>query len=305
MLNFLNVGSEVVALPARLNMDDLFRFAAEVVDESANCRWTHITFDFEALQFIEPVGIVVLCNLIEYLRRMGAKVTFRHHKEDRGCMRYLDDCQFFHRYLKKNMFEGAKERPGTVPLQLIAHDEAYSYLAHRLTPWVAEIVNLPVQQLDSMRACLEEIFHNVNDHSGVKIGCAFAQHYDKDGEIQIAVSDFGEGIPQRVRTKLPNLDDPGALKQAAVEGFTTKSNVQNRGAGLPNLIRFVTRAGGNVLIASGGGQLVASPSPRSRGHTIRARRSTHMYPGTLVRVILRPQPLRNLASDTDEEDFTW
>jgi anti-sigma regulatory factor (Ser/Thr protein kinase) len=205
--------------------------------------------------------------------------------------------------LKRNLFEGSKERVGTVPLQLIAHDQAFSYLSFRLVPWVADILKLPKQSLESLRACLEEIFHNVNDHSGVPIGCAFAQHYERTSEIQIAVSDFGVGIPSRVRTVLPTLNDQQALRQASMEGFTTKSNVQNRGAGLTNLIRFVTRVGGNVLIASERAELVASPRPD--GHKITARRSQDVYPGTLVRVILKTQALRSVAEDTVEEDFTW
>lgn len=293
----------IVQLPARLNMDDLFVFVGKVVDEHVDARSSAIVFDFSSLAFIEPVGIVVLCNLIEYLRQAGVKVTFRNHKVDRGCLRYLDDCRFFERYLKRQLFEGSKERSGTVPLQLIAHDKAFEYLSFRLIPWVGQIVGLSKDSLDSMRACLEEIFHNVKDHSGVGIGCAFAQHYEAKSEIQIAVSDFGRGIPDLVRTVLPRLNDRDALKQAAVEGFTTKSNVQNRGAGLPNLIKFVTRLDGNVLIASGRGELVASP--RLGGYKLTARHSADVYPGTLVRVILRTQSLKTIATDTEEEDFTW
>jgi len=293
----------VVQLPARLNMDDLFKFVDKVVDEHVDVRSSAIVFDFSELAWIEPVGIVVLCNLIEYLRLAGVKVTFRNHKVDRGCLRYLDDCKFFERYLKRQIFEGSKERAGTVPLQLIAHDEAFQYLSFRLIPWVGDIVGLSKASLDSMRACLEEIFHNVKDHSGVGIGCAFAQYYENRAEIQIAISDFGRGIPELVRTVLPNINDRDALRQAAAEGFTTKSNVQNRGAGLPNLIRFVTRINGNVLIASGKGELVASPRPG--GYKLTARHSSEAYPGTLVRVILRVESLKAMAIDTEEEDFTW
>jgi anti-sigma regulatory factor (Ser/Thr protein kinase) len=294
---------EVVMLPARLNMDDLFKFVGYVVDEQANVRSSAIVFDFSDLSFIEPVGIVVLCNLIEYLKKANVKVTFRNHKQDRGCLRYLDDCQFFHRYLQHHIFPDATERTGTVPLQLIAHDEAFSYLSFRLIPWVGSVVGVTKEALDSMRACMEEIFHNVKDHSGVGIGCAFAQHYPDRSEIQIAISDFGFGIPSRVRSLLPNLNDQEALRRAAAEGFTTKSNVQNRGAGLPNLIRFVTRVGGNVLIVSGRGELVASPRPGS--YKLTARKSSDVYPGTLVRVILKTHALKAIAADTAEEDFTW
>ena len=155
-----------------------------------------------------------------------------------------------------------------------------------------------------MKSCIEEIFANISDHSAVNIGCAFAQCFPNKNEIHVAISDFGLGIPEVVRRKVADLDDAQAIARACVEGFTTSDNVRNRGAGLPNLLRYVTlRNQGTVLIASGKGEL---SGVRQDGETkVTARRSLGMYPGTLVATILRTDHLEAVTADVEPEEFEW
>lgn len=155
-----------------------------------------------------------------------------------------------------------------------------------MMPWIGRSVGMTTESLASIRVSLEEVLHNVRDHSGVDIGCTFAQHFPKKNRIQIAISDFGKGIPTVIRNKIPETSDSAALRLACQEGFTTQSNVQNRGAGLPTLIKYVTQNnGGNILIT--------------------ARNTENYYPGTLVRVILRTDTLEQTAIDSESEEFIW
>lgn len=174
-------------------------------------------------------------------------------------------------------------------------------------PWVGDAVGMSVESLAGVRVSLEEVMHNVRDHSGVEIGCTFAQHFPNKNRIQIAISDFGAGIPNVVRRKMPMTSDSAALRLACQEGFTTKSNVQNRGAGLPTLIKYVTQNnGGNVIIAAGSGHLSAVPANNSPNKLkITNRTAAGFYPGTLVRVMLRTDTLELAASDAEVEPFTW
>jgi hypothetical protein len=293
-----------VPMPARMDVQNMYAFVDRVIDEQQDAKCSKVVLDFASLIFIEPVGVVVLSNLIEYFKRAGVKVFFKNHTRDTDCIRYLDDSEFFSRYLKHPLFEGASPRRTTVPLMLIERDRTTEYLYLKLMPWISDAVNIERSSLESLRASIEEIFHNVNDHSGVGIGCAFAQHFPNKSQIQIAISDFGAGIPKKVRTVLPGMSDPAAIRKACEEGFTTKSNVQNRGAGLPTLIKFVTtKTGGNVVIASGRGEVVCS---MNAGRTkLTARQSPGYYPGTLVRVILRTDSLRRAVADVEPEEFEW
>lgn len=302
--NILSKKEITVELPSKFNAWTMYDFIAQLLSEQRYAKCSKVYLDFTKVTFIEPVGVVVLSNLIEYLKKIGVSVWFKGHSIRTKCTEFLDDSGFFEQYLKKRIFTGSSLRSTTIPLQLIAKKEFTGYLYMRLTPWIGSEVGLSEKSLSALRTSLEEIFHNVSDHSGVGIGCTFAQHYPTKREIQIAVSDFGAGIPNVVRTKLPTISDPDALKKACEEGFSTQSNVQNRGAGLPNLMRYVTqRNDGNVLIASGQANLSAAKG--TNGTKLTTRAQSGYYPGTLVRVILRTDTLEKTTSDIELEPFEW
>ena len=52
----------------------MFTFVESVIDEQRDARSSRLIFDFDDLEFIEPVGVVILLNLIEYLKRCGANL---------------------------------------------------------------------------------------------------------------------------------------------------------------------------------------------------------------------------------------
>lgn len=71
----------------------------------------------QPLAFIKPVGITILSNLTELLRKQGVKVSFRDHNGSSAAIRYLDDSLFFEQYLKKKIFEVSEVRATTLPLR--------------------------------------------------------------------------------------------------------------------------------------------------------------------------------------------
>lgn len=296
-----------VVLPQTCNVWTTTQFISEVITDQRDAKFSKVIFDFSRVNFVEPVGLVGLSNLIEYLNKIGCSVAFSNHSSLNQGTKFLDDSEFFERYLKKKIFANSSVRSTTMPLRLIASDKAQEYLIFKLMPWVASSVNMKIESLDSIRVSIEEILHNVNDHSGVRVGCTFAQHFPNKKTIEIAISDFGNGIPSMVRKVIPNTSDSDALKLASQEGFTTKSNVKNRGAGLPTLIKFVVaNNGGSVRINSGNASLSAAPSSQNKEKiNIVARSEDSFYPGTLVRVTLRTGTFEKLAAEAEVEDFKW
>jgi anti-sigma regulatory factor (Ser/Thr protein kinase) len=297
-----------VLLPRAFNMTTMQGFLEQVIDDQRDARCSHVIFDFARLEFVEPVGVVVLSNVIEYFRKLTCKVSFINHTTENKGTKFLDDALFFERYLNKKLFLSSVVRSTTVPLKLIHSEKAQEYLLRTVMPWVAQSVGMNADSLQGVRVSLEEVLHNVRDHSGVDVGCTFAQHFPKNNRIQIAISDFGIGIPDVVRSIRPEVSDPAALRLACEEGFTTQSNVRNRGAGLSTLIKYVTKNnGGNVLIAAARGELSAAPTPGSlHPYKITTRHvGDGFYPGTLVRVILRTDTLERAAQDAIVEPFTW
>lgn len=296
--------SAEVKLPATFNFSTMGPFISQAVEAQRDSNAKTIYFDFSDLRFVEPEGVVVLANTIEHLRRTGVKVIFRAHTQNSDANRYLDDSGFFLQYLGKRVLPSSSCRDTTMPLKLFQSDAYVPYLYRGLMPWIGQEVKLSTDTLETIKTCLEEVFHNIDYHSGIKTGCTLSQYFPKKNRICIAISDFGVGIPSRVRTKLPELTDPDALRKACEEGFTTKSNVLNRGAGLPHLIRYVTqRNSGTVLIHSGRGYLSATRGPVSTNIT--SRKMSWAYPGTIVHVVLRTDTLERLESDIEPEDFQW
>lgn len=298
---------KTVLLPARFNEETMLPFLSQIVDEQKNTQCSELVFDFSRLEFVDPVGVVILSNVIEYFRQIKCRVSFANHNSNSDGLKFLDDAGFFLRYLKKSLSSSSKVRSTTLPLNLIHESEVQQYLLMTLMPWIGATVGMRAESLSSIRVSLEEVLHNVRDHSGVKVGCTFAQHFPNRNRLQVAISDFGHGIPEVVRRVEKNLQDPAAIRRACQEGFTTKSNVVNRGAGLPTLINYVTRAnGGNVLIASGKGKLSAVPLPHGPlPYKIATSTLRGFYPGTLVRVILRTDTLELAAEDAEIETFSW
>lgn len=295
----------VVHLPVTFNVATMYPFIDNAIDEQCDAKCSKIYFDFSRLNFIEPVGIVVLSNLIQYFLKIGVKVLFRGHTIKSKANIYLDDAGFFQNYLNKSIFELPNLRTTTIPLELVANKDATKFLYFKLMPWIGSQVGLSENSLSAVRTSIEEIFHNIRDHSGVGIGCVCAQHYPRANQIELAISDFGRGIPELVRTQIPNISDTDALRKASEEGFTTKSNVKNRGAGLTNIMRYITqRNNGTVLISSGKAQISAVQSNVIEPK-LTARSVDGFYPGTLVRAILRTDTLEQVIEDTEREIFEW
>jgi anti-sigma regulatory factor (Ser/Thr protein kinase) len=295
-----------ITLPVNFNLSTMRRFIGEAMNLQAEKNFKSMAFDFSKLDFIEPVGVTALSNTIERFSKMGVKVYFNNHTIRNKGNKYLDDAGFFKRYLKNQVFHDSKPRTSTVPLVMFQANAYVPYLYNTLMPWISNEVQMLPDTLATIRTCLEEVFHNIQFHSGVDTGCAFAQFFPKEKKIKIAISDFGVGIPNQVRTKLPNLNDRESLKKAIEEGFTTKSNVNNRGAGLSNLIRYVTlRNSGTVLIHSGKGNLSATPAATGGAPSVTAREDDWEYPGTLVHVVLRTDTLDRLEDDVEMEVFEW
>ncbi|MDN7654690.1 ATP-binding protein [Burkholderia multivorans] len=262
-----------------------------------------INFDYSTLKFIDSAGVTVLSNLISFLEKLGVKAYPRGHKALTDPVKYLDDSGFFKHFYGYTISPTAAVRETTLPLQLVAYARSYEYMEYKLVPWLARALQTETQCLGTVQVCFQEIFNNINDHSGVGIGCSFAQHFPRDDNIQFTVSDFGIGIPTRVKMLHPTLNDQQAIAKASEEGFTTQTTARNRGAGLDVLIKnVVDRNGGAVMIHSGRGML--SCARAEDGTTKRtARPAPGFYPGTLIQMSLHTRTF--ISDEVEFKEFEW
>lgn len=304
MWNILTGEKLVVKLPRKFNGETMYPFIRIAVNEQGDASCKEITFDFSELDFIEPIAVVVLSNLIEYFLKIGVKTQFTGHNNLSKGVVYLDDSGFFLHYLKKPLRPHAVLRDTTLPLRLVANAQAILYLYEDMMPWLAQRLLTTAIALGTIRVCLQEIFHNISDHSGVNVGCTYAQHFPQKKEIHVAISDFGLGIPANVYKVRPDLSPSEALYLAVQEGFTTKSNVRNRGAGLAILMRYVTVKNKGAVFITSGNAYVSAVAMRG-GTKITSRARPVLYPGTLIHVILKTDTLQTLYKDVEPEEFSW
>src|SRR5262249_20316196 len=138
----------------------------------------------------------------------------------------------------------ASPRSTTRPLMKIAHKDSHHWLDVQLVPWLAGRLNVTQSSLYPLKACVSEIFNNIQDHTRYEIGSIFVQHFPRENRVNSAISDFGIGIPGNVRTRLSGLSDAQAIMKAVEEGFTTKSTPGNKGIGLDYLLKTVVLANG-------------------------------------------------------------
>jgi hypothetical protein len=294
-----------VAIPSDLNMQSLELVMRGVVRSHQVTQQRQIIFDFSQLRFAEPTGVVGLANFIGYLQSTKFVVSFINENKDTIANRYLDEAGFFQAFMGRQVFGKSTIRSTTVPFRHFSNTDYISYLYNQLEPWIGAEIHVSGETLATIRACLEEVFHNIEYHSGTAIGFTVSQHFPKLNLLKIAISDFGWGIPKRVATKVPGLTDWEAIQQACVEGFSTyTAGVKNRGAGLAQLINYVVRRnGGFVEIRSLRGYYKVS----LEGIDTRASAADQAwhYPGTLVHVCLRTDTLESASDDVAPEVFTW
>lgn len=269
--------------------------------ESGQPRDNSITFDFLDLKFIDPNGLTVFCNLLEWLGKRGVRVQFANCNTAKEAVQYMDDCGFFRTYEGKALRIFAATRSTTMPLRKISCVDSHAWLEGMAFPWLAEKLATTERSLDEFRTCIREIFNNIQDHSTEDIGCIHIQFFPTDQRARISVSDFGKGIPNEIRTRYNPTNDGEAISLATTEGVSSKPGGKNRGAGLPYLLdNVVGRNGGWLGIYSDKGQLT---SVNEGGNIVKTPRLTAVsYPGTLVSIDLRADAIERVEG---REDLTW
>ena len=242
----------VIKLPAQFDGQTLSKVALDVVAHSREEFPRKLIFDLGQLDFIRPAGVVFLSNLINWLKENGTEADFANCDINREAIKYLDDLLFFEQHAGSRLSKNAAPRDTTRPLFTIAQKDSHAWLQANFVPWLATRLNITEASLYALKVCVSELFNNIQDHTRFDIGSIFIQHFPRERTIIISVSDFGLGIPAKVREKISGISDGEAILQAVQDGFTTKSKPANKGAGLDYLLNVVTlQNGGKVTIYSG------------------------------------------------------
>lgn len=293
----------IITLPHTMSRDTMYTLV-KTLFEAIKSKPRRVVLDFKKLERLQVGGVTVLSNMIELYRKAGIKTKFIN-SANCGARLFLQGSGFSAIYLGAPPVR-LVDSMEFLPLKLVEYSRSHSYVHNDLIPWLAVILKSEPRTLSSLRVCFEEIFNNIKDHSTVEIGCSCAHFNEQEGMITICISDFGVGIPHKVRSKIEISSDQGAIAMACQEGFTTQSTPGNMGAGLHVLIRnVVTRNSGSVIICSGKG-IYTCFREQQGGKEKRSGKPTrhaNTYPGTLIYVTLETKKF--VPSEVDEEEFAW
>lgn len=260
--------------------------------------------DMCGLTFIDPSGVTALTNILTYLVRKQCRITVRYPKQLNEAVQFLDDCGFFKMFFGDQLRQSSRCRSTTIPLRRLEYSEYYGWLDGTVLPWLSQCLCFNIGRgWPSFSTVLGEIFNNVNDHAGesAQIASTMMQHFPKNNTVSIAISDFGVGIPDRVRGAVPTvISDDQAILKAVEDNFSTRSTPRNRGAGLDTVIRnTVDFNNGSVQIVSGHGSVFFNQHNRQGV----PRLFVVNYPGTLIHLTLRTDTINK--EEIYEEDLSW
>lgn len=287
------------------NQDKMYEFVFHLIDDDLNVRHGTNVLDFGGLTNISAGGICALSNVIELIKRSGAAIKVENTGKS-SCFKKLRDFGFISNYVDKNIT--SEKNLWHNPLHLLQREQTFSYLEHNLIPWIASGFNCHHHNLDYIKSSLTEIFNNVFDHSTVDVFSLCAYNDLTKGELKICVSDFGVGIPTKIKNTFPELrqkSDLQAIAKALEDGFTSKTSPRNRGAGLHLLCEWMVGLHSGVInIHSNRGIYRISKNEYGQRLT-KGERSRHTYPGTMIVIDLQVAHFLKQLSTSQTEEFEW
>lgn len=302
-----------VTLPSNLNKRTMYQFLQKVVCESGQPIHNEYRFNFTTCtNFIEPIGVTFLDNLILWLLKRNIPVVFTYDTDltilnnTKNPQRFLDDCGFFEKYIGRKIYENSQLRSTTVSCQNVDLENFPIFLENKFIPWLCSIVGKSQIELATFKVCIEEIFNNAKDHAKTNSTSFFAQHFPQNSCLIISIADMGPGIIEYIKSfpEYKDYSDEIALRNAVTRRFTTKSTPRNGGAGLDYLIQNVAmNAGGTVYIYTNKGILLSRRVENDLVQTF--TEANHYYPGTHLEIEIDYTKADLLFDDYEEEEFEW
>lgn len=211
----------------------------------------HITINLSEninIDEIKPMHIVLLACLIEYIHSLNYLVLIKSNNND------IED--LFYKKLKiRDYFQGGQEYIESeddkiLNLWKVLDTWALSY-SIRVTDYLNQkyFIN---HDMTNLKVPLDELYANIADHSESKgIAFSYISYNPESDKIQIAVCDFGLGIPYTLRRSdsIYNNDNE-ALRASIEKGVSAKTNERNRGFGLNTMVSSLSDQDRLVIVSN-------------------------------------------------------
>ena len=253
--------------------------------------------DFSRCTFIPQNGVAFLGGLITLARTNGADVQVDWTTLSPEIRKHLANCGFI--AAMGGPDDGYVKN--TVPYRgdmVLNKDSLMEYLTQ---DWLGRgWIGVSSRLRDAVVGKTFELYANAFEHGSSPVGVhSCGQFYYNNGELRLAVVDFGVGIVANVRRFLDDssISDSDALQWAFQEGNSTiLDGIIGRGMGLDILRRFVHVNQGVIMIFSNRSCGIITADSESFGTM------PYECPGTVVNIGFKcDERFYKLAAEDDEE----
>jgi len=216
-----------------------------IVGSIASTTEAEIELDFSRAKMLNPFFLGGIASIIDYARVKGKSIKL-NHKENYRISSYLERIYFPSCYSpeKENeqaFFEGLETYQGKTYIPIIAFptgaDNYHSSVREKMLSAVSALLknqlNFKERERQPLAYFLDELTHNVNDHSGADKGFLFAQFYPGSNYLDLVICDNGKGVyaSYKGNTRFKPADEIEALR-FAVNGRSTKDRPESKGFGI-------------------------------------------------------------------------
>ena len=241
-----------------------------------------IRFDFSECTFLGQNAVAFLGGLARLILQRGGNVGFAWDSLEEAVAANLAQNGFM------SAFSGPRKpwSGNSIPYREDPQHDPYGFERYLTHFWLGRgWVNVSSRLSEAIVGNMAEVYLNAFDHARSPTGVfACGQHFPNIKQLNLAIVDFGVGIPSNVRMfhssryAPEDLSSISCMKWAFQRGTSTKPG--GRGIGLDLLREFVQKNGGRLEMFSHEGYVCVAD-----GRVSYAERPT-FFEGTLVNISL-------------------
>ena len=211
-----------------------------------------IELDFSKAKMLNPFFLGGIACAIEYTHSKGKGIKL-NHSENFRISSYLERIFFPFCFCPEKgneqaFFQQLGAYKGKTYIPIIAfptgsdnyHSTVREEMLGAISALLKNQLNFKERERQPIAYFLDELTHNVNDHSGAKQGFLFAQFYPGSNYLDLVICDNGKGIYKSYdgNSKFNPSDEVESLR-FAVNGRSTKDRPESKGFGISTSRRML------------------------------------------------------------------
>jgi hypothetical protein len=207
-----------------------------------------VQLDFRNATMLNPFFLGGLTCVIDYYQSIGVEIE-SNHETNLSVASYLKTVQFPSTFEPVGDDWSLNEFYHKTYIPIIRFPTGESkqneLVRNRILQAISDPIKLQLgfteRQRGPLSYLMDELTHNINDHSGAKEGFVFAQYYPASNFLDLCICDHGKGIYQSyIDTGKHNPKNEIESIRLAISGFSTKDRAESKGFGITTSKRMLT-----------------------------------------------------------------